>query len=244
MKRDAEFTLVVVMYPWGKASFPAEKMPPILLGVGVVAGLILFAANGFVAEGGPAANPNTGALDVRKLKGVMLVTLGVAFLIETGLGAQVWVNTFKDFKPKPEESNAAYRGLYNSLEHAGPALIFIWVHAVLVNSNTATLLGATYTTARFAYGFLFGTFGGFTIAVEPCTEFCYTLLSLLLVGTLASLAGAGDVLASASAHIYKAVPLGLGAIIFWWAGVWMPLGLPVAKTILAGVAWKEAASEK
>ena len=143
------------MYPWGKQSFPAEKMPPILLGVGVVAGLILFAAGGFVAEGGPAANPDTGVLDFRKLKGVMLVTLGVAFLIETGLGAQVWVNTFKEFKPKPEESNAAYRGLYNSLEHAGPALIFIWVHAVLVNSSTATLLGATYTAARFAYGFLF-----------------------------------------------------------------------------------------
>ena len=232
------------MYPWGKASFPAEKMPPIFPVVGVAAGLILFAASAFLAEGGPAADPDTGALDCRKLKGVMLATLGIAFLIESGLGAQVMLNTLKDFQPKPEESNAAYRGLYNSLEHAIPALIFIWSHAVLVNSNTAALLGATYAAARFAYGFLYGTFGGFTIAVEPCTEFCYTLLALLLIGTLASLAGAGDVLASAAARVYTAVPLGLGAIAFWWACVWMPLGVPVAKTILAGVAWKEAASKK
>ena len=117
--------------------------------------------------------------------------------LQSGMGGQVFVNTLRDMKPKPDESNAAYRGFYNSFEHAIPALIFIWTHAVLVNCNTAALLGGIYVTARFAYGFLFGMFGGFTIAVEPCTEFGYTLLSLLLIGTLAALAGQGDVVASA-----------------------------------------------
>ena len=187
---------------------------------------------------------NTGALDFRKLKGIMLVTLGIAFLLESGLGGQVFVNTLREFKPKPDEANAANRGFHNSFEHAIPALIFIWTHAILVNSATATLLGGVYVAARFTYGFLFGMFGGFTIAVEPCTEFCYTLLALLLIGTLASLAGYGDLLVSASAHAYTALPLGVGAIFFWWMAVWVPVGVPVAQVILKGVAWKEAASAK
>lgn len=235
------------MYPWGKEPFPAEKMPAILLMVGVLAGLILYIGGTDIMAGGPAADPQTGALDVRKLKGVMLVSLALAFLLESGLGGQVWVNTIKEFNPKlikPDETNAAYRGFYNSFEHAIPALIFIWTHAVLVNSTTAALLGGWYAITRFSYAFLFGMYGGFTIAVEPCTEFCYTVLSLLLIGTLASLAGAGDLLASAAAHVYTAVPLGVGSIFFWWAAVWMPVGFPEAKTIVAGVAWKEAASKK
>ena len=59
------------MYPWGKTPFPAEKMPPILLGAGAAAGLLLHAAGGFVLEGSPAADAETGALDTRKLRGVM-----------------------------------------------------------------------------------------------------------------------------------------------------------------------------
>ena len=56
------------MYPWGKASFPTDKMPPILLGSGVVAGAILFAASDYLAQGTPAADAATGALDMRKPK--------------------------------------------------------------------------------------------------------------------------------------------------------------------------------
>ena len=41
-----------------------------------------------------------------------------------------------------------------------------------------------------------------------------------------------------------ALPLGVAAIFFWWAAVWAPYGVPVAKTILSGVAWKEAAVAK
>ena len=43
---------------------------------------------------------------------------------------------------------------------------------------------------------------------------------------------------------HTALPLGLGAISFWWMAVWMPVGVPVAQIILKGVAWKEAASGK
>ena len=187
------------MYPWGKTPFPAEKIPAILLGAGVAAGLLLYAAGGFVLAGSPAADTETGALDMRKLRGVMFATLLMAMLLEGGLGTQVMVKS-KGFKAKSDEMNAANRGFYNSLEHAIPAIIFIWTHAVLVNGNTAAVLGITYAAARFTYGFLYGMFGGFTIAVEPCTEFCYTLLSLLLIGTLGGLAGRGDLLASAAAN--------------------------------------------
>ena len=38
--------------------------------------------------------------------------------------------------------------------------------------------------------------------------------------------------------------LGLFAIVFWWAAVWIPVGAPVAKVIIAGVTWKEAALAK
>ena len=48
-----------IMYPWGKASFPAEKMPPILLFVGLVGGAILTAGADVVAAGTPAADPVT-----------------------------------------------------------------------------------------------------------------------------------------------------------------------------------------
>ena len=40
------------------------------------------------------------------------------------------------------------------------------------------------------------------------------------------------------------MPLGVGSIFFWWAAVWMPVGFPEAKTIVAGVAGEEAASKK
>ena len=231
------------MYPWGKTPFPAEKIPAILLGAGVAAGLLLYAAGGFVLAGSPAADTETGALDMRKLRGVLFATLLMAMLLEGGLGTQVMVKS-KGFKAKSDEMNAANRGFYNSLEHAIPAIIFIWTHAVLVNGNTAAVLGITYAAARFTYGFLYGMFGGFTIAVEPCTEFCYTLLSLLLIGTLGGLAGRGDLLASAAAQAYTAVPLGIGAIFFWWAVVWSAVGVPVSKTIIAGVAWKEEGEAK
>ena len=149
-------------------------MPPILLAAGLAGGCVLTAGFSFVASGKPAIDSATGAADYNKLKGVLLVTLGFAYLLESGLGGQVMVNSMRDMKPKPDETNAANRGFHNSFEHAMPALIFIWTHALLVNSNTAALLGGVYVTARFAYGFLFGAFGGFTIAVEPCTEFCCT----------------------------------------------------------------------
>ena len=140
------------MYPWGKASFPAETMmPKILLAVGLLAGCILVVSHSFLAEGKPGADPVTGAVDMRRLKGVLLVTLVFAYLLESGLGGQVFVNTLRKFKPKPDETNAATRGFHNSFEHAMPALIIIWTHALLVNSNTATLFGGVYVTVRFAY---------------------------------------------------------------------------------------------
>ena len=160
------------MYPWGKQSFPTALMPPIILAAGLAAGLCLAAAAPHITDGGPAADPVTGAVNVNKLKDVMIVTVGLAMLLESGMGAQVWLNAIKNFKAKPEESNAAYRSLYNSIEHAIPALIFIWSHAVFVNSHTASVLGGLYVAVRFAYAFLYGIFGGFTIAVEPCTEVC------------------------------------------------------------------------
>ena len=83
------------MYPWGKTPFPAEKMPAILLGAGVAAGLLLYAAGGFVLAGSPAADTETGALDMRKLRGVMFATLLMAMLLEGGLGTQVMVNAIK-----------------------------------------------------------------------------------------------------------------------------------------------------
>jgi hypothetical protein len=235
---------IIQMYPWGKKNFPETLLGPIFLGAGTTAGLVLFAGSDFVNSGGPAMDADSGSIDFRKLKGVMMATLGLAYLIESGLGVQVFVNNGRKSKPSPEEAQCAYRGVYNSLEHVIPALIFIWLHAILVNSNTATLLGCTYAVSRFAYTFLMGLFGGFSIAVEPCTEFCYSLLSLLLIGIIGELLGKGDVLASAAGQLYYAAPLGFGALVFWWMGVWLPVGAPGSKVIIKGVAWKEAAMKK
>ena len=64
------------------------------------------------------------------------------------------------------------------------------------------------------------------------------------MGTLGGLAGRGDMLASAAARAHTAVPLGIGAVVFWWAVVWSAVGVPVSRTIIAGVAWKEEGEAK
>ena len=89
-------------------------MPKILLAVGLLAGCILVVSHSFLAEGKPGADPVTGAVDMRGLKGVLLVTLVFAYLLESGLGGQVFVNTLRKFKPKPDETVAPRFGLYEN----------------------------------------------------------------------------------------------------------------------------------
>jgi hypothetical protein len=52
---------------------------------------------------------------------------------------------------------AADRAVINTHEQMGPFLASMWMHAVFVSPQTATVLGGVYVALRTAYPFLLGT---------------------------------------------------------------------------------------
>ena len=61
---------------------------------------------------------------------------------------------FDRYFSQDPEMLAADRIQLNMLEHMAPFLILMWLHALLVSSFEATVLGGIYTLSRLLYPFL------------------------------------------------------------------------------------------
>jgi hypothetical protein len=63
---------------------------------------------------------------------------------------------FDRYFSQDREMLAADRVQLNTLEHMGPFLALLWLHAVLVSPLSATVAGAVYVAARMGYPFAMG----------------------------------------------------------------------------------------
>ena len=140
--------------------------------------LYLFAAE--VANGQPAID---SGLSLSSMRGILIVTLGWIFCFLSAMGGQI--STKMKFQDNEEASHLAERGLMNTLEHAIPSLLLIWLAGIYCNAVAATVFGGVYVCARFLYPVFYGWYGQFTMLVEFSTQLGYVaigVLSMSLVG--------------------------------------------------------------
>jgi hypothetical protein len=64
---------------------------------------------------------------------------------------------FDRYFSQDREMLAADRVQLNTLEHMGPFLALLWLHAVFVSPFSATVAGTVYTVARAGYPMAMGT---------------------------------------------------------------------------------------
>lgn len=90
---------------------------------------------------------------------------------------------FDRYFGQDRELLAADRSQLNMLEHMPPFLILLWLHALLVSSYEATILGAIYTGSRALYPVLLrGTMGRqVPKAVYPVTGAGYVVMVVFAV---------------------------------------------------------------
>ena len=86
-----------------------------------------------------------------------------------------------------EDEDANYlaeRAMMNSLEHAIPSLVVIWLSGIYCNSALATVLGTVYVVGRLLYPLFYGWYGHFTMLVEFATHLGYFAIGGLYLSLL------------------------------------------------------------
>ena len=152
-----------------------------IMGAAIVFGLVanslaLFAFSDAIAASGPAVDQG---LSLDSMRGVLIVTLGWVFCFFSAMGAQI--RTKMEMKEDADASYLAERAMYNTIEHALPSLLIIWLAAIYCNATAATVAGAIYVVGRFLYPLLYGFYGHFTLLVEFATQLGYIALGALLL---------------------------------------------------------------
>eukprot|EP00747_Dinoflagellata_sp_TGD_P193099 gnl/TRDRNA2_/TRDRNA2_58826_c0_seq1.p1 gnl/TRDRNA2_/TRDRNA2_58826_c0~~gnl/TRDRNA2_/TRDRNA2_58826_c0_seq1.p1 ORF type:complete len:261 (+),score=48.48 gnl/TRDRNA2_/TRDRNA2_58826_c0_seq1:84-785(+) len=224
-------------FPWGKVAFPFDLMPAIIAFATLLVGAVL------AIQGPEGAVEDT--LVLKNLHGVVAVSVGYIVMFYSTLGAQVGIKM--SGKSDEKASNIALRGMTNTLEQMGPFLLALWLHAIFVNPNTSTSLGWVYVIVRFLYTPAYGFYGQFSLLCEFATMPNYTVIIWFCLALLVKACSDNDL----HKWLHEINPVmdfvgALAAAVLCML-IFMGLGTPIAKIIIAGVEWDkeyEASSEE
>jgi uncharacterized membrane protein YecN with MAPEG domain len=135
------------------------------------------------------------APSARTFAGPLLVTVAYVVVYYLMICNQVWVKTrlrreyrargesFDRYFGNDREMLAADRYVGNMLEHMPPFLLLLWLNAIFVGPDGATLAGGAYVLSRVVYPFAMGkTLGrGIPNRIMLATIIGYVVLSYLVV---------------------------------------------------------------
>lgn len=168
------------LFFWGNDSFDDPRM----LGGAILFGwvmntILIFLFSSEIRAGRPAIE---AGLSLDSMRGVLMVTMGWCWCFFSAMGAQIRIK--QKMKEDDDARLLAERAMMNSLEHALPSLILIWLTGIYCNSVMATVLGSLYVVGRFLYPICYGWYGHFTMLVEFATHLGYFALGGLFLALL------------------------------------------------------------
>ena len=176
-------------------------------------------------------------LSLNAMRGVVLVTIGWVGCFFSAMGAQIRVK--QQHRDDEDAMFLAERAMMNSLEHAIPSLMIIWLAGIYCNSMLAAVLGGIYVAGRLLYPIFYGWYGHFTMLVEFATHLGYFAIGSLYISLIGNIVFGESWLV---AHLqYWYVPFILLGGWFAFMGIQMTLiGWGVYAPIYErGLAWKK-----
>ena len=124
-------------------------------------------------------------LSLDAMRGVLLVTMGWCGCFFSAMGAQIRIK--QQHRENEDATFLAERAMMNSLEHAIPSLLIIWLSGIYCNSMLATVLGSLYVFGRLLYPIFYGWYGHFTMLVEFATHLGYFAIGGLYLSLMGEL---------------------------------------------------------
>ena len=176
-------------------------------------------------------------LSLDAMRGILLVTMGWCGCFFSAMGAQIQIK--QKYREDEDARFLAERALMNSLEHAIPSLLLIWLSGIYCNTMLATVLGSIYIVGRLLYPVFYGWYGQFTMLVEFATHLGYFALGGLFLSLMGNLIWSESLLIALLQYWYFPFVLLGGWVAFMGIQMTMIGWLVYAPIYERGLRWKK-----